>query len=304
VIETMNLIDLEAFVSVIDHGSIVGASVALNLTQSAVTRRIQSLEDVLNVSLLSRQTRPMQPTPAGKETYEFAKPVLSSVRDLKTAIMDNGEPSGDFRFGMSRLLGQVGLSGPIESLRTEFPKVQLRAFVQNSDILTERILNGSLDAAIVLLPEDTSPPASLIAESLGIQPIVIVAAKSKRLSSAPTLEELSQSAWLLNPQGCTVYRMVESALLQRRLPFVTALEAEGSDLQFSLIAKDVGLGITLSQVYQASSFRKDLKILKVKDFSPQMKVWLLHSSHIGRLAPSVACLREAVGSYPQRGKSR
>ena len=48
----MNLADLEAFVSVIDHGSIVGASAALHLTQSAVTRRIQNLEDVLGVPLL------------------------------------------------------------------------------------------------------------------------------------------------------------------------------------------------------------------------------------------------------------
>jgi DNA-binding transcriptional LysR family regulator len=65
----MNLIDLEAFVSV-DHGSIVAAAAALHLTQSAVTRRVQSLEDMLGVSLLDRQTRPLQPTLAGRETYE------------------------------------------------------------------------------------------------------------------------------------------------------------------------------------------------------------------------------------------
>ncbi|WP_213806123.1 LysR family transcriptional regulator [Granulicella sp. dw_53] len=300
----MNLIDLEAFVSVVDHGSIVGASVALHLTQSAVTRRIQSLEDVLNVSLLNRQTRPLQPTPAGKETYEFAKPVLSSVKDLKTAIMDNGEPSGDFRFGMSRILGDVGLSGAIACLRTDFPKIQLRAYVQNSEILLERLGNGSLDATVIVLPEDAAPPASMVAENLGSQPIVILAAKSKRMSPSPTLEELSQYAWLLNPQGCSIYKTVESALLQRRLPFITALEAEGSDLQCSLIAKDLGLGITMPHVFHASNYRRDLKIVKVKDFTPHMKIWLLHPSHIGRLAPAVACLREAVKSYLQRRGSR
>jgi DNA-binding transcriptional LysR family regulator len=86
----MNLTDLEAFVSVLGHGSIVGASAALHLTQSAVSRRIQSLEEVLGVPLLDRQMRPLQPTRAGSETYSFAKPVLGSVRDLKTAVMING----------------------------------------------------------------------------------------------------------------------------------------------------------------------------------------------------------------------
>ena len=82
----MNLIDLEAFVAVVDHGSVVAASAVLHLTQSAVTRRIQNLEDSLGVPLLDRQNRPLRPTRAGRETYEFAKPVLSSVSDLKSAI--------------------------------------------------------------------------------------------------------------------------------------------------------------------------------------------------------------------------
>jgi DNA-binding transcriptional LysR family regulator len=50
----MNSTDLEASVSVLDHGSIVRASAALHLTQSAVSRRIQNLEDVLGVPLLDR----------------------------------------------------------------------------------------------------------------------------------------------------------------------------------------------------------------------------------------------------------
>jgi DNA-binding transcriptional LysR family regulator len=300
----MNLIDLEAFVSVVDHGSIVGASVALHLTQSAVTRRVQNLEDVLNVSLLDRQTRPLQPTLAGKETYGFAKPVLSSVSDLKTAIMANGEPSGDFRFGMSRTLGDSALSGAISCLRTDYPKLQIRAFVQSSTTLIDRLANRTLDAAVILLPEDASPPPTMVAEYLGTQPILILAAKTKRFSSSPTLEEISKNSWLLNPYGCSIYRTVENALLQRRLPFSTALEAEGSELQFSLVANDVGLGVSMPHVFHASSFRKRLKIVKIKDFAPQHKIWLLHSSHIGRLAPAVACLRDAAKQYLLKHQSK
>jgi len=65
----MNLIDLEAFVSVVDRGSIVAAAAGLHLTQSAVTRRIQNLQDALGTPLLDRQTRPLQPTRVGQETY-------------------------------------------------------------------------------------------------------------------------------------------------------------------------------------------------------------------------------------------
>ncbi|MGB0125716.1 MAG: LysR family transcriptional regulator [Silvibacterium sp.] len=149
----MNLIDLEAFVSVLDYGSIVAASAHLHLTQSAVTRRIQNLEDALGTPLVDRQTRPLQPTRAGQETYEFAKPVLSSVNDLKTGIMHGGEPSGDFRFGMSRSLGDVAIGAPITRLRTDLPKIRIQAFVQWSGVLLERLATRALDCAVVILPE-------------------------------------------------------------------------------------------------------------------------------------------------------
>src|SRR5260370_35100689 len=69
----MNLIDLEAFVSVVDHGSIVAAAASLHLTQSAVTRRVPSLEDPVGVSLLDRQTKPLKPTLAGRVRDEVAR---------------------------------------------------------------------------------------------------------------------------------------------------------------------------------------------------------------------------------------
>jgi DNA-binding transcriptional LysR family regulator len=283
----MNLIDLEAFVSVVDRGSIVAAAAGLHLTQSAVTRRIQNLEDALGTPLLDRQTRPLQPTRAGQETYEFAKPVLNSVNDLKTGIMLGGEPSGDFRFGMSRALGDLAIGAPIRCLRTDFPKVRVQAFVQWSGVLLERLANRVLDCAVVLLPEENTPPASLLSECLGPEPYAIVAAKAKRFSQPATFQELSANAWVLNPNGCGARQQLEAAFLQRGLPFVP-------ELQLSLISDGVGLGLVMPQVFYSSALRGRIKLVKAKDFSPMQNIWLLHSRHIGRLAPAVRCVRDAV----------
>jgi DNA-binding transcriptional LysR family regulator len=290
----MNLIDLEAFVSVVDRGSIVAAAAHLHLTQSAVTRRIQNLEDALGSPLLDRQTRPLQPTRAGRETYEFAKPVLSSVNDLKTGIMHGGEPSGDFRFGMSRSLGDLAIGLPIRCLRADLPKVRIQAFVQWSSVLLERLATRALDCAVVLLPEGSIPPFSLMSECIGSVPFTVVAAKSTRLSQPATLEELASNAWVLNPHGCSARQMLESAFRQRGLPFVSAVEAEGFELQLSLISDGVGLGLVMPQVIESSALRKHIKPVTVKGLSPRHNVWILHSKHIGRLASAVRCVRDSV----------
>jgi DNA-binding transcriptional LysR family regulator len=93
----MELIDLELFVSVVDHGSVVAAAAALQPTQLPGTQMVQDLEDALWSPFLDRQTRPLQPALASTETYEFARPALSSVGDQNAAIMHDGGPSGDCR---------------------------------------------------------------------------------------------------------------------------------------------------------------------------------------------------------------
>jgi DNA-binding transcriptional LysR family regulator len=295
----MNLIDLEAFVAVVDHGSVVAASAVLHLTQSAVTRRIQNLEDSLGVPLLDRQNRPLQPTRAGRETYEFAKPVLSSVSDLKSAIVHNGEPAGDFRFGVSRSLGDLALTHSIGHLREGYPKLRLQAFAQWSPTLLERLVSRTLDAAVVLLPEGGAPPGSVDGERLGTETFSVVAAKSNQLPPSLRLKDISSSPWILNPHGCGARRMLETALLRQSLPLAIAVEAEGNDLQLSLVAQNVGFAIVLPHVYNSSPFRKHLRMIKVKDFAPQQIVWALHSKHIGHLSPVVRCLKDAITEYLQ-----
>jgi DNA-binding transcriptional LysR family regulator len=55
----------------------------------AVTRTIQDPEDALWTPLLDRQTRPLRPALAGTETYEFARPALSSIGDQNAAMMED-----------------------------------------------------------------------------------------------------------------------------------------------------------------------------------------------------------------------
>jgi DNA-binding transcriptional LysR family regulator len=300
----MNLFDLEAFVAVVDHGSIVAASAVLHLTQSAVTRRIQNLENSLAVPLLDRQNRPLQPTRAGRETYEFAKPVLSSVSDLKTAIVHNGEPAGDFRFGVSRSLGDLALTHAIGQVREGYHRLRLQAFAQWSCTLLERLVSRTLDAAVVLLPEDSAPPDSVDGEQLGTATFSIVAAKSNRLPRSLRLKDISSSPWILNPHGCGVRSMLETALRHQSLPLAIAVEAEGNDLQLSLVAQNVGFAFVMPHVYDSSPFRKHLRIVNIKDFAPQQSVWALHSRHIGHLFPVVHCLKDAIAQYLQNRRPK
>ena len=172
--------------------------------------------------------------------------------------------------------------------------MRLQLFVPWFGALIDQLVGGALDAAVINRPEEKALPSSLASELIATEAIVIVAGKSTKLSKPSTLEEISSHSWLLNPQACGIRQILETAFRQRGLTLSCAVESEGYDLKLTLIADGVGVGLVKQQLYRTSSLRKNLKIVKVKEFAPKVNVWLLHSKHLGRLAPAVQCLRDSV----------
>jgi DNA-binding transcriptional LysR family regulator len=191
-------------------------------------------------------------------------------------------------------LGGTVLTESICSLRTEYPKLSIQAFARWSGLLMEQLMSRTLDAAAVLLPRGETPPQTLLGDYLGSESYAVVAAKTTPFPPSPMLHELSSHGWILHPHGCGTRRSIESALAAHRLPFKVAVEVEGHELQLSLVAQGVGLALVMPQVLRASEFRKHLKLVKVADFVSEQGVWIVHPSHIGRLAPAVRTLRGAV----------
>ena len=215
---------------------------------------------------------------------------MNSVSDLKTAVVDDGEPSGGFRLGITRGLGGTILTESICCLRAEYPKLSIQAFSRWSGSLIDQITNRTLDAAAVLLPHGETPPPPLIGERLGSEAFAVIAAKTTPFPPGPTLHELSSHEWILNPNGCGSRRSIESALAAHRLPFKVAVEVEGYELQLSLVSQGIGLALAIPQVLRASEFRKQLKVVKVADFLSEQAIWIVHAPHIGRLAAVIQTL--------------
>ena len=80
--------DLEAFLAVKETGSFHLASQKLNLSQSAITRRVQKLENALGSALFERTTRSVRPTLAAKRLQARAEAILDDARETMRAMRD------------------------------------------------------------------------------------------------------------------------------------------------------------------------------------------------------------------------
>jgi DNA-binding transcriptional LysR family regulator len=290
----MDIRDLEAFIAVVETGSVVSASARLNLTQPGVTRRVQNLEEGLGAALLDRQAKPLKPTSAGREAYEYGRRVLRSLDDLKAGLAPGGDIRGEFRLGIMSYLSDAALALPLDRLRKEFPRLTLRISSGWSPRLIEQVARSELDAAALCIADGVAPPEDLIADDLGAKAVLLIAAPGLGVPDPASLADLSHFPWVMNESGCGFRAFIRHSFEAARLPFQVGVEALSADLRMSLVARGLGIGIVTPAAFAGSPWRDAVTVVNAPDFKPQVRSWILHRPPAGRLSRPIAVFRDAL----------
>src|SRR5436853_1016914 len=167
----MNIDDISAFVAVVDTGSVGRAALRLNLTQPAISRRIQRLEEVLGVTLLDSDSKPARPTRAGEAAYRRCMAVLRATEELIRETRTDA-PLGPLRIGVSFGIADSLFAPALDALRDRHPKTSVHLTTARSVDLRKQIAENLLDAAIVMARTDR-PIDEPGAELLGTERVVV-----------------------------------------------------------------------------------------------------------------------------------
>lgn len=127
------------------------AAEALHLTQAAISSRLKSLESQLGVSLFQRNRRSMSLTPEGARLIRHAEAQIAAWRVARQDV-SLAEGSNQLVIGGSLRLWDVLLQRWLHDLRVTYPDLGVIAESQSPDYLTRRLIDGTLDVAIMLEP--------------------------------------------------------------------------------------------------------------------------------------------------------
>ncbi|GJE56224.1 MULTISPECIES: LysR family transcriptional regulator [Methylobacterium] len=290
----MNSNDLEAFLAVVETGSLMAAAARLNLTQPGVTRRVQNLEAQLGVQLFERPAKPLRPTLAGREAYEHGRRVLQSIEDLRSGAAPNGAIRGELRIGVTIDLSEPALAAPIDALRESFPDLTIRLTVGWSPLLMEQVARNQIDAAAITLPESARPPEDLVAEELRVQDVVVVAGRDLALPETAALADLARHPWVTSQDGCGFRTTLRRRMEAEGLSLTVAVEAPSTDLRLSLVARGMGLAIVTPGKLAQSPWRDRIRVVAVRGFAPQIRSWLIYRPATGRLRRPIALFRDGL----------
>ncbi len=146
----MTLEQLRIFVAVAEREHLTRGAEALNLTQSAVSTAISTLEHRYGVKLFDRIGRRIVLTEAGKLFLTEARNVVAQARVAEQTLFEvAGALRGELRLAASQTVGNYWIAERIMRFRARHPGVTVSLSIGNTEQALERIVAGQADLAIV-----------------------------------------------------------------------------------------------------------------------------------------------------------
>ena len=126
---------LKIFHAVAEAGSFTSATINLNLSQSAISRQIQSLEDDLKVKLFERHARGLTLTENGEYVFKTAHEVISKLKEVETTLGDKKtKPSGKLTVTTVVSFGTTWLTPRIQEFMQLNPEIEVELIFDDKEL--------------------------------------------------------------------------------------------------------------------------------------------------------------------------
>lgn len=163
---------LRKFAAVVEHGSFTKAAGHLRISQPALSTAIRQLERQLGGPLLKRQTRPLQMTAAGQAAYDAGRSIGRTAENLQHVLADMRGSRQALTIGMTDSIAQ-GLLANDHVLSALEDQADVSLVVDNSRMLRQAVLAGTVDTAFVVAGE-TLAPKGLRTAPVGNEELLLV----------------------------------------------------------------------------------------------------------------------------------
>lgn len=248
--------DLEAFLAVKETGSFNLAAQKLNLSQSAVTRRIQKLETALDSTLFERTTRAVKPTLAAKRLHARAEAMLDNAQETTLAMRDEGvayahQKNAIVTIAILPSVAPILLPDALRIFRAAGNAARVRILDRGANEVSEAVAQGEADFGICSIPMLDSATQF---EPLFDDEIVLVLPQNNPLTERDQLQwsDLTAQDLIVPSQGTGNRLLIDEAMARLRLPVAWTYEVGRTTTALEMVA--AGIGVALLPKSSVSSF--------------------------------------------------
>lgn len=237
----MTLRHLRIFTAVCSAGGVTAAAQQLYLSQPAVSLAIGELEQEYGVPLFDRMGRKLYLTEAGRKLLAYASHLVTLWDEMEAEVRDWAQ-EGDLRLGSSVTIGSDLLPRLLLAYRTGYPRARVQVFIENSESVERRVLQGEIDLGLV---EGVPQSEYLIRHPFARDELVLLCGPEHPLAARESigLKELQDQSFLMRERG-SAGRDIWESILKAQDILLTPLW-ESISTQAILRGVEAGLGITV-----------------------------------------------------------
>jgi len=270
----MNPHQLELFYHVAKSKGVTRAvrQMPYGIQQPSISAQVNALERDLGVSLYER--RPFKLTPAGEELFKFVEPFFGRMSEVRGKL----QGAAQLRIGASPIVFRDYMSPVIESIRKQFPRLNMILRALNQPELIAGIEQDQLDVVISLLPDSVN--SSLHCEILIELPLVLLAPSSVKVKSARELwgkGKVSETLISLGPTELICQRFQET-LNKMEISWLPRIEMDSLELIENYVEAGYGIGLSIGRPEARLSSSK-VRVIELPGF-PSLQLGLMYRENL------------------------
>lgn len=260
-----DLYELSLFNLVVKHRSFTKAAIAAGLTQSAITRQIQGIENSLGVELLERTTRSVRLTNAGEFLFQESARLLGDVdQSLRRLTEDFANAKKEIRVGVSHSVSLAHLPGFFYSNLRQQRKIKYTVCYQSGAEILAALEGNELDLGI-LCPPARLPQALVVThrfkDAFTLIAPVELAAQYQTISRAALNSWLSNQTWLLFAEGTNTGKRLRKWMAASHLKIEPSVQLDNFDLIITLVS--IGMGVSFVPVRALALYGRKKRLVRL-----------------------------------------
>ncbi len=275
------------------RGTLAAVAKALSYSPSAVSQQLSQLERECGMALIEPVGRGVRLTDAGEALVEHTKPAIATLERAEALLAaTRGRVAGRLRVAAFQTLLLSLLPAVLDALARNYPDLRIEVAQREAEEATSGLLAGTFD---VVLGEEYPggrllPNPSLDRVDLRCDEMFLVMPTTGPWSGAPTLSDLANASWALDPEPTAPGRWARS--LCRGAGFEPDVRFEGVDLLVHLQMVQAGLAVSILPALLGEDRMRGVRLASLPGSPSRQLFTLTRTSRVTH--PAVVAFRAAL----------
>ncbi len=272
----MNLNQLKIFYYAAKKGSLIAAAEELFITQPAVTKAIQRLQEHYDLKFFNRFGKKLILTDAGEALYEIAEKIFELETQAEESVLDFQQSKrGHIRIDSSESFGAYYLPSVFIPFSKSNPQIRVSMNVLPTELVVENTITLNNDLGFISYSIDHE---KLVVKEILEDKLVIIVPPDHHLSRKKLIEprDLEGVAMIMHEKGSAPRKAIDEFIAKNGINVNVPLELSSNRSLKMTVEEGVGVALVSRNVASEEIERGRLKAIPLADPSMKRRFYMVH----------------------------